>query len=59
MAKYIAKRDTWLSHECRLVKEGQEFDTEFPKGMKLGSNIEPVKAKEDKKPSDAKPEPLV
>jgi len=47
MPRYIALRDTWLSHECRLVKEGQEFTTEFPEGMKLSGNLQLV---EDEKP---------
>lgn len=48
MPRYIALRDTWLSHECRLVKEGHEFTTEFPEGMKLGGNLQLV---EDEKPA--------
>lgn len=44
MARYIALRDTWLSHECRLVKEGQEFDTTFPDCMRIGDNLEVVEA---------------
>lgn len=39
MARYLATRDTWLSHECRLVKAGEEFDAEFPAHMKLGENL--------------------
>ena len=45
--KYIANVDTWLSHECRMAKAGEEFETTFPKvkvngkevDMKLGANI--------------------
>ena len=53
MAKYIANRDTWLSHECRLVKAGEAFETVFPKGpkgepMRLGDNLTEVK--DSKKP---------
>ena len=48
MPRYIALRDTWLSHECRLVKEGQEFTTEFPEGMKLSGNLQLA---EDEKPA--------
>ena len=49
MAKYRALRDTWLSHECRTVKEGDEFETTFPlgpdgKAMRLGENLEEIKA---------------
>lgn len=43
MAKYLALRDTWLSHENRLVKENEEFETTFPKvngkEQVLSSNI--------------------
>lgn len=52
MPKYRAKRDTWLSHECRTVKEGEQFETDFPKvknhkgeevgEMKLSDNLELV-----------------
>lgn len=42
MAKYLCVKDTWLSHECRLVKAGDEFEAEFPKGMKLGENLKIV-----------------
>ena len=50
MPKYIAKKDTWLSHESRMVKADQQFETVFPKvkvdgkevDMRLGSNIELV-----------------
>jgi hypothetical protein len=44
MPRYVANRDTWLSHECRLVKEGVEFETTFPEGMKLSDNIELVES---------------
>lgn len=48
MPKYIAVNDIWLSHENRLVRAGQEFETTFPKAktadgkevdMRLGTNI--------------------
>lgn len=55
MPKYKANRDTWLSHECRMVKTGEVFETTFPpvkdaKGkpvgdMTLSDNIELVKDK--------------
>jgi hypothetical protein len=50
MGKYIAKRDTWLSHECRTVKANEEFETTFPndqngKPMHLSDNIEGVAEK--------------
>jgi len=48
MPRYIALRDTLISHECRVVKEGQEFTTTFPEGMKLGDNLQLV---EDEKPA--------
>lgn len=52
MPKYIAKRDTWLSHESRMVREGDEFSTVFPevdgKPMRLSDNLELVKEKADK-----------
>jgi hypothetical protein len=31
MPKYIARRDTLLAHENRVVKAGEEFTTTFPK----------------------------
>lgn len=47
MADYLALRDTWLSHENRLVRAGEKFTTEFPevngKPMALGGNLELVK----------------
>lgn len=44
MAKYKTDRDLWLSHECRSVKAGEVFETEFPTGpkgkpMELGEHI--------------------
>ena len=48
MPRYIALRDTLISHECRVVKEGQECTTTFPEGMKLGDNLQLV---EDEKPA--------
>ncbi len=59
MPKYIAVNDIWLSHENRLVRAGQEFETIFPKAktydgkevdMRLGANIKLV---------DGEPAPLV
>jgi len=41
--KYRALRETWLSHECRKVAEGEEFTTAFPDGMKLSANLELIK----------------
>jgi hypothetical protein len=39
MAKYLANRETWLSHECRLVKEGEVFETELPPETVLDDNL--------------------
>lgn len=39
MAKYIAVKRTLLSHLCRVVEEGEEFEAEFPADMKLTGNI--------------------
>jgi hypothetical protein len=49
MPKYLAISDTWLSHENRLIKAGDEFETSFPNGpdgkpMKLSGNLKLVKA---------------
>jgi hypothetical protein len=56
MPRYIARNKTWIGHECRMVNEGDEFETEFPKvklpdgsekEMELGDNlalVEPEKA---------------
>lgn len=61
MPKYIALRDTWLSHDNRLVKEGEQFETTFPKvklpdgkevDMRLGDNLQPVE--EEDKPTRKK-----
>ena len=43
MPQYRAKKKLWLSNECRHVEAGEVFSAEFPKGMKLEPNIEPVK----------------
>jgi len=61
MPEYIAKRDTWISHENRPVKAGEKFTTEFPKvdgkPMRLGDNIELFKpGKGGNAPTDEKPE---
>lgn len=44
MARYRALSKTWLSHENRMVQDGEEFETEFPlvggKPMRLGANLE-------------------
>lgn len=50
MPKYLAIRDTLLSHESRVVKAGEEFETTFPevngKAMKLGDNLKLVNSKD-------------
>lgn len=56
MPKYRALRDTWLSHECRLVKAGDEFTTTFPTvkvdgkevEMRLSDNLELVEGEKPK-----------
>jgi len=52
MPRYVALRDLWLSHESRIVREGEEFETTFPevngKPMALGESlrlVEPEKRK--------------
>lgn len=44
MPHYLAQTTTWLSHENRMVKAGERFETTFPKikgqPMRLSSNIE-------------------
>lgn len=46
MAKYISTVDRWISHESRMVKAGEEFETEFPaaggKPMRLGDTLREV-----------------
>jgi hypothetical protein len=57
MAKYIATRPLWLSHECRLVGEGEEFEAVFPEGMKLSDNIKLLdKPKAKKSEPESKPD---
>jgi hypothetical protein len=63
MAEYIAHTDLWLSHECRLVKAGEKFTTNFPKAkvdgkeveMRLSDNLELVKPTKGKKPDGDEP----
>ncbi len=48
MARYISDKKLWLSHECRAVEAGVEFETEFPKGpggkpMVLGEGLREIK----------------
>ncbi|WP_347989489.1 hypothetical protein [Methylomonas sp. AM2-LC] len=58
MARYIASEDLLLSHECRIVKAGEEFETTFPKGMVLGDNVQLVKASAKTKPVPTETDPL-
>jgi hypothetical protein len=55
MPQYKALRDTLIAHECRIVREGDVFTTEFPgvngKPMALGGNLELV----DEPPAEQKP----
>jgi hypothetical protein len=53
MPKYHTTVDRWISHECRLVKAGQDFEAEFPKGpdgkeIKLSDTLRLVTEKKGK-----------
>jgi len=50
MPKYFTEVDRWISHECRLVKAGETFETEFPGGIKLkpGDTLREIKAEKPK-----------
>lgn len=55
MAKYISDVDRWISHESRMVKAGEEFETEFPKGpegkpMRLSETLREIKPAKGQKP---------
>lgn len=63
MPKYIARRDTLLAHENRVVKAGEEFTTTFPKvknhegkevEITLADNIELLEDDKPAKKSKAK-----
>lgn len=56
MPKYITDVDRWLSHECRMVKAGETFETEFPKGMRLSDTLRQVKAEKPVKVQEEKAE---
>lgn len=47
MARYLALTKMWISHECRMVEAGEEFETTFPKGMRLGENLKLLEPHED------------
>jgi hypothetical protein len=57
MPTYIANRTTWLSHENRMVKEGEQFVTTFPdvdgKPMRIGDNLTLVEESAPEKPAKA------
>lgn len=45
MPKYLIKRDTYISHEGRMVKAGEKVTIEWPEGCKprvFGDNMEPI-----------------
>lgn len=53
MPTYKVLRDTWISHEGRLVREGETVKVDWPKGCapaKLGSNLELVKGEKAEAP---------
>jgi hypothetical protein len=55
MARYVSDKKIWLSHECRVVEAGVEFDTEFPKGpggkqMVLGETLSLIHISEPTRP---------
>jgi len=54
MPKYITDVNRWISHESRMVKAGEEFETEFPKGpdgkdMRLSDTLRLVEPKSEGK----------
>lgn len=55
MPTYIANRKTWISHESRMVVEGDRFTTTFPdvngKPMRITDNLTLVE--EPEKPAKA------
>lgn len=54
MAWYITDVDRWISHESRMVKAGQEFETEFPKGMRLSETLREIKPPKGEKRAEQK-----
>lgn len=54
MPRYLTDVDRWISHECRMVKAGEEFETEFPKGMRLADTLHLVEAKPEPKAGKGK-----
>lgn len=57
MPRYVAQVDLWISHESRMVRAGDEFETTFPaiggKPFRLGENVKPV----DVAPKSEQPSP--
>lgn len=39
MARYVAVKPTLVSHLCRVVQEGEEFDADFPSHMIIKDNL--------------------
>lgn len=59
MPKYRTDVDRWISHESRMVREGEVFETEFPSGpdgkpMRLSDTLHEIK---DEPPKRAKADP--
>lgn len=54
MPRYVTDVDRWISHECRLVKAGETFETTFPEGMKLGETLREIKPEKVEKAKKAK-----
>lgn len=55
MPKYKTTVNRWISHECREVLAGEEFETEFPNGpdgkpMRLGPTLTLVEEEKARKP---------
>lgn len=41
MPKYeVLKPQVWISHECRFAKQGDQFETVFPKAKKDGKEVD-------------------
>jgi hypothetical protein len=57
MPRYVTDVDRWISHECRLVKAGEVFETTFPEGMKLGETLREIKPERPKREKPADPAP--
>ncbi len=56
MPRYLVKRDTWISHQGKLAREGETVDIDWPEGAepkKLGPNLEPADAEKPAKAGKA------